>query len=327
MEQQRREPAPETEVTLREFTEADAEALFAWASDPRVVLFQRREAYARVDEARRYIRDHVLPHPWYRAICLDAVPVGSISVKPCPTDEGLRRASLGYRVAHGYWGRGIATRAVRMAAAAAFAEWPWLLRLEAVADVENPASQRVLEKAGFVREGVLRRYVVLKGRPRDMVMFSLVHSELQVTEPFELNKDQDYTGRGGRGAMDPDGDARHHEQRRRREEEEGPVVSLRPLGLADVDEFMAWASDDRVMRHLKRPLCHTREQAVAQIRDTVLGHPWFRAICVAGRPVGQVSVWPYPDDGGHRANLGYALAHGHWGRGIAPAAIRMVTYH
>uniref|UniRef100_M8BPE7 Putative N-acetyltransferase yoaA n=1 Tax=Aegilops tauschii TaxID=37682 RepID=M8BPE7_AEGTA len=124
--------------------------------------------------------------------------------------------------------------------------------------------------------------------------------------------------------MDPDGDARH-QQRRRQEEEEGPVVSLRPLGLADVDDFMAWASDDRVMRHLKRPLCHTREQAVAQIGDTVLGHPWFRAICVTGRPVGQVSVWPYPDDGGHRANLGYALAHEHWGRGIASAAIRMVA--
>ncbi|KAE8766867.1 putative N-acetyltransferase p20-like [Hordeum vulgare] len=186
MERQRREPAPETEVTLREFTEADAEALFAWASDPRVVLFQRREAYARVDEARRYILDHVLPHPWYRAICLgtgeDAVAVGSISVKPCrpsamageEEEERAPRASLGYRVAHGHWGRGIATRAVVMAAAAAFAEWPWLLRLEAVADVENPASQRVLEKAGFVREGVLRRYVVLKGTPRDMVMFSLV---------------------------------------------------------------------------------------------------------------------------------------------------------
>ncbi|VAI00841.1 unnamed protein product [Triticum turgidum subsp. durum] len=193
MEHQRREPAPETEVTLREFTEADAEALFAWASDPRVVLFQRREAYARVDEARRYIRDHVLPHPWYRAICLGAVAVGSISVKPCGPageEEGASssRASLGYRVAHGYWGRGIATRAVGMAAAAAFAEWPWLARLEAVADVENPASQRVLEKAGFVREGLLRRYVVLKGRPRDMVMFSVVRSDrapkLRVTEPF-----------------------------------------------------------------------------------------------------------------------------------------------
>jgi RimJ/RimL family protein N-acetyltransferase len=174
-------PAAELEVSLREFTlsDADAEAFMSWASDPRVVRFQRRDAYEHVDQARRYIADHVLPHPWYRAICAGAgapLPVvGSISVKPGPAEDGrLFRASVGYRVAYAHWGRGVATRAVRAAAEAVFAAWPWLLRLEAVADVENPASQRVLEKAGFVREGVLRKYILLKGRPRDMVMFSIV---------------------------------------------------------------------------------------------------------------------------------------------------------
>ncbi|CAN6309938.1 unnamed protein product [Urochloa humidicola] len=176
------------EVTLREFTlsDADAEAFMSWASDPLVVRFQRRDAYEHADQARRYIADHVLPHPWYRAICAgsgsgagDAVVVGSISVKPAAAEDGRLpfRASVGYRVARAHWGRGVATRAVRLAAEGVFAAWPWLVRLEAVADVENPASQRVLEKAGFVREGVLRKYIVLKGRPRDMVMFSLVDTD------------------------------------------------------------------------------------------------------------------------------------------------------
>lgn len=131
--------------------------------------------------------------------------------------------------------------------------------------------------------------------------------------------------------MEPAGDGDVHGQRRGGDHHAPPAVSLRPLGLADADAFMAWASDDRVMRFLKRPLCATREQAVAQIRDTVLGHPWFRAICVVvdggggAVPVGQVSVWPYADEGGRRANLGYALARDHWGRGIAAAAISMVV--
>ena len=172
---------PGEEVTLREFTlsDADAEALMSWASDPLVARFQRRDAYEHVDQARRYIAGHVLPHPWYRAISAGGVVVGSISVKPAPAEEGGRmfRASVGYRVARAHWGRGVATRAVRAAAAAVFAAWPWLVRLEAVADEENPASQRVLEKAGFVREGTLRKYIVLKGRPRDMVMFSLVDTD------------------------------------------------------------------------------------------------------------------------------------------------------
>ncbi|KAF0910044.1 hypothetical protein E2562_001282 [Oryza meyeriana var. granulata] len=192
-------PAPEmeveaAEVTLREFTEADTEAFFAWASDPRVVRFQRRDAYSHVDEARRYIVDKVLPHPWYRAICVAGAdrPVGSISVKPAddlplpepePGAPRCCRASVGYRVAHAYWGRGVATRAVRAAAEAVFAEWPWLARLEAIADVENRASQRVLEKAGFAREGVLRRYVVLKGTLRDMVMFSRVRDDREGKPP------------------------------------------------------------------------------------------------------------------------------------------------
>ncbi|KAJ1294278.1 hypothetical protein BS78_01G133800 [Paspalum vaginatum] len=182
-------PTAAEEVTLREFTlcDADAEAFMSWASDPRVARFQRRDAYAHVDEARRYIADHVLPHPWYRAICVgagaDRAVVGSISVKPAAAEEGrLFRASVGYRVAHAHWGLGVATRAVRAAAEAVFAAWPWLRRLEAVADVENPASQRVLEKAGFVREGVLRRYILLKGRPRDMVMFSLVDTDRRALE-------------------------------------------------------------------------------------------------------------------------------------------------
>ncbi|KAG8097736.1 hypothetical protein GUJ93_ZPchr0013g35902 [Zizania palustris] len=154
-------------VSLREFTEADAEALLEWASDPRVVRFQRRDAYTHVDEARRYIIDHVLPFCRTRGTAPSA-------------------ASLGYLVARAHWGRGVATRAVSAAAEAVFAEWPWLVRLEAIADVENPASQRVLEKAGFTREGVLRRYVVLKGRPsRDVVMFSFVRGDGEV-KPAEV---------------------------------------------------------------------------------------------------------------------------------------------
>ncbi|XP_062213331.1 uncharacterized protein LOC133914213 [Phragmites australis] len=188
MELQGGPPEAEPEITLREFTlsDADAEAFMSWASDPRVVRFQRRDAYTSLDEARRYIADHVLPHPWYRAICLGGLPVGSISVKPAPVEDGrLFRASVGYRIAHAHWGRGVATHALRAAVEAVFAAWPWLLRLEAVADVENQASQRVLEKAGFVREGVLRRYIVLKGRPRDMVMFSLVDTDHLVQKPVE----------------------------------------------------------------------------------------------------------------------------------------------
>lgn len=61
-----------------------------------------------------------------------------------------------------------------------FIEWPHLERLEALVDVQNGGSQRVLEKAGFEREGVLRNYTILKGKSRDMVMFSLLSTDPQI---------------------------------------------------------------------------------------------------------------------------------------------------
>ena len=46
------------------------------------------------------------------------------------------------------------------------------------ADIENEPSQRVAEKAGFVREGVLRSSLVHKGERRDVIMYSLVREDL-----------------------------------------------------------------------------------------------------------------------------------------------------
>lgn len=97
-------------------------------------------------------------------------------VKPAP-GEDRHRASIGYRIAYDYWGKGIATEALKLTVKSVFEELGYLERLEAIADVDNPASQRVLEKAGFRKEGVLRKYVRLKGESKDMVMFSFLSSD------------------------------------------------------------------------------------------------------------------------------------------------------
>lgn len=105
--------------------------------------------------------------------------VGSVSITPFHGIDNCR-AELGYVVASDYWGKGVATRAVELAASAVFAEWEHLERLEAVVGVENTASQRVLEKAGFEREGVLRKYYLLKGRAIDAFIFSRLSNEDQL---------------------------------------------------------------------------------------------------------------------------------------------------
>ncbi|OQU90843.1 hypothetical protein SORBI_3001G059150, partial [Sorghum bicolor] len=126
-------------VTLRRFELTDVDAMMEWASDP--------EAEA----VLAFLRDAVLRHQWFRAVCLgvelEPRPVGAVSVTP--TDDACRAELCG-----------VATAAVKRAVAAVFGEFPGVVRVEALVDVDNPAARRVLENAGFQREAVLRSYCV-----------------------------------------------------------------------------------------------------------------------------------------------------------------------
>jgi RimJ/RimL family protein N-acetyltransferase len=93
-------------------------------------------------------------------------------------DEGV--AEIGYWIAEPARGRGVTTAAVRLAVPWAFGTEPRLQRLQLRAAVENHGSNRVAEKAGFTREGILRsaHWNARLGRRVDWVMWSLLRSEL-----------------------------------------------------------------------------------------------------------------------------------------------------
>lgn len=74
-------------------------------------------------------------------------------------------------------GRGFGAAAQRAMAGYLFAHTP-AMRVEASTEAANVAEQRSLERAGFTREGVLRRAVFRGGEYRDMVMFSILRDEL-----------------------------------------------------------------------------------------------------------------------------------------------------
>jgi [ribosomal protein S5]-alanine N-acetyltransferase len=82
----------------------------------------------------------------------------------------FRSATLGYWVAERFNGRGLATQAVGEAVDIAFGELG-LHRLEAGTLVDNVASQRVLEKNGFERIGLARRYLQIAGEWRDHFLY------------------------------------------------------------------------------------------------------------------------------------------------------------
>jgi RimJ/RimL family protein N-acetyltransferase len=101
---------------------------------------------------------------------------------------GLNHISSLYRAANlGYWirtsaaGQGIATRATRLAARFALEELN-LIRVEIVASVKNFASQRVAEKVGAVREGVMRKGLLIHGVEHDAVLTSLIAEDIKSWE-------------------------------------------------------------------------------------------------------------------------------------------------
>lgn len=85
----------------------------------------------------------------------------------------VQGAKLGYWVAHGRDGKGLATRAVGEVAQFAF-EGAGLHRLEAWTLVDNHASQRVLEKNGFSRFGVASGLLLIDGEWRDHILFERI---------------------------------------------------------------------------------------------------------------------------------------------------------
>jgi RimJ/RimL family protein N-acetyltransferase len=105
-----------------------------------------------------------------------AEPLGLISLRIAEADPGL--AAVGYWLRPAARRRGAATIAVRLIARWAFDELG-VQRLELTTAPENVASQRVAERAGFTREGVLRGLVATKNNERlDTVMFSLLPADL-----------------------------------------------------------------------------------------------------------------------------------------------------
>ncbi|XP_044985291.1 uncharacterized protein LOC123452654 [Hordeum vulgare subsp. vulgare] len=293
-----------TEVTLRRFNLSDVDAMMAWTSDPEVATFCRWEPCASTEALLAHIRDTVLPHQWFRAIYLagDGRPVGAVSLEPT---ADRCRGELGYVVARAHWGRGVATAAVRCALAAVFGEVAGLARVEALVDVDNPASQRVVEKAGFRREGVLRRHYWHKGRVRDLVMYGFVSGD-----PFRPSHE-------GRESMEQEATARTPER--------ADEVTIGLFDLADADAMTAWAADPVLVPPTASMasgvyFSPSRGALLAFLRGTVLPHTWVRAVCLGGAIVGAVTVSPTEDR--CRAEVGVALARAHQGRGVAAAALR-----
>ena len=110
------------------------------------------------------------------ALEIDGQAVGGVSLHP-GSDVHRHSAELGYWLGRRYWGRGIMTAVIRAFADPAMEVFR-LHRLHAAIYANNPASMRVLEKAGFEREGTQKSAVVKRGELLDLVVYARTRSNL-----------------------------------------------------------------------------------------------------------------------------------------------------
>jgi [ribosomal protein S5]-alanine N-acetyltransferase len=110
------------------------------------------------------------------AIEVGGEAVGGVGLEPQSDIERLS-AEIGYWLGEALWGKGIATVAVRALSAYGFKELG-LTRIFAVPLISSSASMRVLEKAGYIREGVLRRSAIKEGIVLDQVLYALTDMDV-----------------------------------------------------------------------------------------------------------------------------------------------------
>lgn len=162
-------------VLLRPFTRGDVPAIARNCSDPEVPRWTRvpspyTEAHADLFLDRVEIetaRGEVVS----LGVCAAGEPTVLGGISLLRFDWEQRRAEIGYYLGAAGRGRGLMARAVRVLTPWAFAKLG-LARLEILVATSNPASQRVAERAGYVREGVLRSRMEIKGTRHDMVCYS-----------------------------------------------------------------------------------------------------------------------------------------------------------
>ena len=165
------------DLVLRPWTEDDVDDIVAGCNDPEVARWIPTipSPYSDAD-ALAFIRGEIAPDEQSLAMTIRAAVVGGIGLRV--NDQG-HRGTIGYWVAAYARGQGTCTRALRLLSRFALDELE-LQRLDLVTDPDNVASQRVAEKVGFRREGVLRSHLRHPdGRIRDSVMFSLLPGELR----------------------------------------------------------------------------------------------------------------------------------------------------
>ena len=176
------EDLPELEtrrLLLRRMRLDDAEAMYAYASDPEVTRYVLFETHRSIEDSEAFLRLAAEGYErgdfggWGVVLKDSGAFIGTCGAEASPEHA---RAELGYVLSREHWGKGLMPEAVRAIIRFCFGRLD-LNRVQARCMAENTASARVMEKAGMTYEGTLRESEFIKGVYRDMKLYSILRRE------------------------------------------------------------------------------------------------------------------------------------------------------
>lgn len=169
-------------LTLRPVRMSDAEDLYEYSSDPLVARHVLWDAHSSIHQTRSYIRyllrqyRNAAPSTFVIALNDTGKVIGTIGFMWLQQDN--RSAEVGYSLNRAYWNQGLMTEALRAVLEFGFTKLN-LNRIEAQHESDNPASGRVMAKAGMRHEGLLRQRLYNKGRFTDVDLYAALRQDFK----------------------------------------------------------------------------------------------------------------------------------------------------
>jgi RimJ/RimL family protein N-acetyltransferase len=174
------QPIQTARLTLRCLSNEDADALFAYRSDPDVARFQSwvPESLGEVQQFIARMREQEFGAVgWYQiAIALQNTPgiIGDLGIHILESEP--RIAEIGITLAPSFQSKGFATEALKAVLSFLFIDMH-KHRVIASVDPRNTASMKLMERAGFRQEGLHRKSFWLKNEWVDDAVFALLESD------------------------------------------------------------------------------------------------------------------------------------------------------
>ncbi|WP_240056686.1 GNAT family N-acetyltransferase [Bacillus mesophilum] len=168
-------------LRLRKITAEDANSILVYLSDEDVMKYYGLLPFTSVDDALdeiawyQSIQDQQTGMRWGITLKEEDIIIGS-----CGFHNGVPkhfRTEIGFELSKAYWGKGIAAEAIKAVVNYGFDHLN-INRIEALIEPANQPSQKVVEKIGFIKEGLLRNYEYTNGKFDDLYIYSLLKQDI-----------------------------------------------------------------------------------------------------------------------------------------------------